>query len=753
MAWPLSSDFIRMLQNPQVGLKDAALKKVQIQCDANGQPLAWSGAFATVCKGVFPDTGRAVALRVFTSARAERVERYSHVGKFLAARPPLRSLVRFSYADQGVRSASDMKWYPLIEMDWVQGETLQKWAAGRCKAGDRNALSACAAHWVAVVGELAAAGVAHGDLQQDNVMVTPAGELKLVDYDCMFVPTPEMAERVNLEVGVDPYQHPSRNETTQLSSTLDRFSALFIWTALRALAADPSLWLRHVEAPGREPYDKLLIRRADIDAPDQSPLARELLASPDAQVRDLFRAMLDAAKKPIGAVPAMSDVLDPYRGLEALLRGRDWDAAARSMAALGAGRLAQAPAALRPLIDEARKRVDAREALEKAVASGNESTMVRAYDPKLLDDYPAARPAVTAAREAARAVPILQQLHQCFTANDFRKLTALWDANAALLENRRSATAYKAHVQVWKPRNAACDRLHAMFRNGTPPEDALAAAWAELQRVGGHPEAEKYRTVAEDIGRWDRMWSAFQRVPRTVSHDADRALVRAWDETLFAGRSECEPERPRVEEARQRLEVADDVIRLAKLPIDKVNETALWERGQALTAGYAPELDRRVALARERLRAFKALGDSLKTDDDRKIAQAWARLQSHQGTDLLPATSRSRARADVAVRRVSLLDAVAVLVARTDVADDEIDRDLVRLWDESLLTGCAAAEPWVARHRLAVRRLKLMDDLQRAFAARDTRTLAELGVSDMLDEYPMPEALADAIDLARKSAT
>ena len=132
-----------------------------------------------------------------------------------------------------------------------------------------------------LVAELRGAGIAHGDLQHANVLVTPRGYLKLVGYDGMCVPA--LRGRPNLETGLAPYQHPQRNEHTRLSANLDHFSALVIYVALRALAASPSLWSRYIEQSG---YDKLLFRSEDFRDPDQSALYRDLLRSPDAAVRD-----------------------------------------------------------------------------------------------------------------------------------------------------------------------------------------------------------------------------------------------------------------------------------------------------------------------------------------------------------------------------------------------------------------------------------------------------------------------------------
>ena len=55
-------------------------------------------------------------------------------------------------------------------------------------------------------------------------MVSPDGHFKLVDYDCMCVP--ELQGQPNVELGMDPYQHPGRKADTPMFPGLDNFSAL-----------------------------------------------------------------------------------------------------------------------------------------------------------------------------------------------------------------------------------------------------------------------------------------------------------------------------------------------------------------------------------------------------------------------------------------------------------------------------------------------------------------------------------------------
>ena len=249
MSWPLISDFSRLLQNPKVAFRDPALRECSIELDNLGQPKPRSGNFATVYRGFRPD-GRAFAIKVFNRFADERHERYQAISKYLQDHQ-VSCLVNFEYQEKGIRSASDNKLYPLLMMDWVPGVTLFEWARDRCREGYQEALAIGADVWLQLVRELAAHHVVHGDLQHGNVMVTSDGYFKLVDYDGMAVP--ELFGRRNLETGLIPYQHPRRDAQTPLFAGLDNFSALVIYVALRALAANPRLWSTYATAPADYP--------------------------------------------------------------------------------------------------------------------------------------------------------------------------------------------------------------------------------------------------------------------------------------------------------------------------------------------------------------------------------------------------------------------------------------------------------------------------------------------------------------------
>src|SRR5688500_11277337 len=125
-SWPLAAHFSTILQNPKFAFRAADLKLIEIEKDAHNQPRPRAGAFANVYKGTRPGGKDSLAIRVFTSGVSERRERYHAISKYLTNRR-VESLVHFDYSDDGIRSAGDGKWYPLVTMEWVRGEQLFGW--------------------------------------------------------------------------------------------------------------------------------------------------------------------------------------------------------------------------------------------------------------------------------------------------------------------------------------------------------------------------------------------------------------------------------------------------------------------------------------------------------------------------------------------------------------------------------------------------------------------------------------------------
>jgi serine/threonine protein kinase len=510
MVWPMAADYAAALQNPKVAFKDKDLQQSVIKRDSTNQPLGISGQFAVVYKATLA-SGSSMAVRAFTSDKGkDRNERYHLISDYLNQHSNIKSLVHFRYHDKGIRSLKDGKMYPLVTMEWVSGVTLYEWVRDRCTNRDQRQLSQSVDRWVELVNELNDAQIAHGDLQHANVMVNDQNELKLVDYDCMCVP--KLVGLQNLELGVDPYQHPDRVASTQLTPDLDNFSSIFILVALRALAASPDLWGPFVD---RFKYDKLLIRRQDFDDPPASELYRALQTSPDTEVQRLSRDLFDLWRVRIHEVPNLKQVLFSYDRVRSLLSQKAFDEAVALLSRQKS--VKDAPADLQPLIQNARERVQCRQALEPKVRAGDEAGMKQCYVPRLLDDWPAVQSLADVAKHAGKVLQLLQQLQAAKQQSKWPDFVAIWDAHAALLNSRTGPQVqeFKSEVGVWREKNQLCGAVLGLLRQSPCDHRQLAQAWRRLCQLQGHPQADAQR-VTDRAG--DPAWRGLGRVRRRGPH-------------------------------------------------------------------------------------------------------------------------------------------------------------------------------------------------------------------------------------------
>ena len=615
MSWPLASHFSTMLQNPRLAFRDSELQGCRIEKDRRNQPRPWSGAFAVVYKGMSSDGSKAFAVRVFTTESPERRERYDRISDYLRTRR-LKCLVDFEFRDRSIRSGGDGKWYPLIVMDWVQGETLFKWARARCLEGNRQALAAAADRWVEVVKELADASVAHGDLQHANVMVTGDGQLKLVDYDCMCVPA--LVGRRNLEVGVEPYQHPGRNETTHLSLDLDNFSALVIYVALRALAADPALWVKYVE---RQQYDKLLFRLEDFQAQAASPLYRDLQSSPQEDVRDLAEQLFSLFRVRLDQVPPLSHLTNSYAKVEQLLVGRQWDAAVELLNRRGQFR--DAPEHLKPLIHQAYEHVcrqQAWAAFQKIPPQTGERCdrqLVNAWNEALFAGFEPAerqRPRIVAARQHVTALDRLRHLVQ--QASGTTSFAWEWSIVAAA-KPLPEGYHHSLEQRVERARRSV-EAIKGVERAVRELDDdaAIVAAWQEVVRAEcpGLVNADHQPRIERARKRLPLV-RALREIPQGLSPDQlDRRLLDIWQDDLLEGCEEGDAWRPAYEQAVYRKEllrrIEEAIGSRNELLITQLTEDPCLE-GYSLPASWTSA----VRMARDRIAKTEALEAALRDGD------------------------------------------------------------------------------------------------------------------------------------------
>lgn len=304
MAWPTSVDYNEAIQSPDHCFDDADLKAAEVACNQLGLPAPCTGNFADVYR-LTSAAGRSWAVKCFTREVPDLQDRYRAISSHLdraRQRGGLPFLVEFRYLDKGIRVRG--KWHPALKMDWVQGEHLNAFVQ---KYLDKpKILSSLGAVWLRLCRDLRAADMAHGDLQNGNVLLVPGEKAntiapRLIDYDGTFVPA-LAGSRAN-ELGHPNFQHPRRQEDP-FHPRIDDFSHLVIYAAVRCLAAGGrSLWERHDNGEG------LLFKKQDFDAPASSELFRELWRTGEPEARALVGHLVLACQSPPRATPRLDELL------------------------------------------------------------------------------------------------------------------------------------------------------------------------------------------------------------------------------------------------------------------------------------------------------------------------------------------------------------------------------------------------------------------------------------------------------------
>lgn len=292
MTWPVGCSYQDALQAPEVALAAAGLGDWTVLRDPLGMPRVSSGTFGVVFELAGPHEQRR-AIKCFTRAAPDVDHRYAVLAADARARA-LNYLVDFAYLPAGI--LVDGRHFPLLSMEWVDGAALIDYLDTQHR--NRAAVAALAERFRALVTDLEAAGVAHGDLQHDNIVVRADGSLRVIDYDGMYVPA--LDGLAASERGVPDYQSPRRGQ--EFGPYLDRFSAWVIYLSLRALAIEPELWTE-LRPPGSE---RLLLRATDYTSWDTSPAVARLRSVPDAQVKQIVARVGRMVSADLAEIPPLA---------------------------------------------------------------------------------------------------------------------------------------------------------------------------------------------------------------------------------------------------------------------------------------------------------------------------------------------------------------------------------------------------------------------------------------------------------------
>ena len=291
MSYPTLSEYQDAIQNPKTCFLLPELKTSQPELDRFGIPRPYSGNFAVVFPVSF--SNKKWAVRCFARDLSDRELRYRAINRYLNTNK-LSCMVDFEFIQQGIKIRNN--WYPILKMEWVDGLPINKYIENNLL--NPKKIIDLRDKFYAMVTELQKFGVSHGDFQHGNILVSN-NQLKLVDYDCMFVPG--LKGLKSNELGHINYQHPKRS-ANDFGPHIDNISSWCIYLSLEALGKEPTLW--KVLDAGDE---NLLFKKHDLEYPATSNAFRVLERVSDKNVKyitECFRKALE--QKNLALVPSLN---------------------------------------------------------------------------------------------------------------------------------------------------------------------------------------------------------------------------------------------------------------------------------------------------------------------------------------------------------------------------------------------------------------------------------------------------------------
>ena len=235
MQYPLISEYVRAIQDASNNL-DQLAHLVPV-LDDHGEPYRSSGAFAVVFKMKDEQTGKCYALKCFTEEQEGRAEAYRQIADELEfVGSSYITSVKYLEKEIFVDSSCEEDEFPVLLMDWIDGETMETYIAENYQ--DNYAMAMLCYRFCKMAAWLRSQPFAHGDIKPDNIMVRPDGNLTLVDYDGMFVPA--MKGQKSPTIGTKDFSHPLRT-IDDFDETIDDFALASIALSLKAISLKPSL--------------------------------------------------------------------------------------------------------------------------------------------------------------------------------------------------------------------------------------------------------------------------------------------------------------------------------------------------------------------------------------------------------------------------------------------------------------------------------------------------------------------------------
>ena len=264
MQYPLISEYVKAIQDAGDNLEQLA--HLTPVLDDHGEPFRSSGAFAVVFKMQDKSTGKYYALKCFTEEQEGRADAYRQIADELdLLDSPYITSVKYMEKELFVDSQCEEDEFPILLMDWVDGETMEAYIAANYR--NQSAMLMLSYRFGKMAAWLRTQSFSHGDIKPDNIIVRPDGSLTLVDYDGMFVPS--MKGNQSPTIGTRDFSHSLRT-VDDFDETIDDFSLASIALSLKAISMNSTL----LDTYGAS--DRLLFSEKDYRTPSNSKVISAL---------------------------------------------------------------------------------------------------------------------------------------------------------------------------------------------------------------------------------------------------------------------------------------------------------------------------------------------------------------------------------------------------------------------------------------------------------------------------------------------
>lgn len=295
MLYPSPIQYLQTLSGSSEMMR--TLTDVSVALGFDGEPVVSNGNFGAVFKINHGEQQQTAALKCFTREQGGRYMAYQAIANAINSSRS-EYIIDYKLLDQEIfvfdNGLDSGRYYPLLLMEWVQGQTLSQGIARAAMGGDKERLADYSHRFDTMALWLLEQDFAHGDLKPDNIMVTEDGGFVLVDYDGMFIPS--MAGERQREGGTAGFQHPLRAQMS-FGKSIDDYSIAIISFSLRALALFPELY--------RADRDVLLMNPEDIIA-GKDDIYNALKESQIAST-NLYEALIS----PTPVIDSLSAMIDP----------------------------------------------------------------------------------------------------------------------------------------------------------------------------------------------------------------------------------------------------------------------------------------------------------------------------------------------------------------------------------------------------------------------------------------------------------